>query len=150
MTFEGLQVGAKTEQEYLASKEPKTQESWKADLQAMSQLYTQALSQNAKGLKVAAGPAAAPGPYAVRANVNFIEPGIFTAIYNAPSVVKATIRIADAQGVVLDEINITTKVAPGSIMGVPTNVSTGERLRKCAELLGRISAQYLAQRTSGK
>src|SRR5688500_13650123 len=101
VTYNGLRVGKKSEQQYLSEKEQKKQYSWKADQAALSQSFAASLGAAAKGLQVTAGAPAAPGPFVVRTNVGFIEPGVFTMVFNLPSEVRMTIQVLDPQGAVL-------------------------------------------------
>ncbi|MCS6915353.1 MAG: hypothetical protein RMK29_21660 [Myxococcales bacterium] len=148
--FEGLMVGKKTEEAYLADKKPEQQESWKSDLAAMQQIFSSTLVEQAKGLQVVAGAPEQGGPYLIKPAVTFIEPGVFTAMFNIPSQVHMTLQVADPQGAVVDEIRMKVSVAPGNIMGVPTMVSVGERLRECAKRLAKLTAMYLRQRAGVK
>jgi hypothetical protein len=150
--FDGLKVGKKTEQEYLAdhAKDAQFEAKWKGDQASIDQAFSSTLAAQAKGLQVAPGAPAAPGPYVVRPIVTFIEPGVFTMVFNLPSEVRMTLQVVDSAGAVVDEITMKRSVSPGSIMGVPTNVSVGERLRECGRLLGSLAAQYLRARTGVK
>lgn len=148
--FEGLMVGKKTEEAYLAEKKPEQQASWKADQAAMDQVFSSTLVSQARGLQIAAGAPEQGGPYLIKPAVTFIEPGVFTAVFNMPSQVHMTVQITDPQGAVADEIRMKVSVASGNIMGVPTMVSVGERLRECAKRLGTLTARYLRQRAGLK
>lgn len=150
--FDGLMVGKKSEAEYLAShaKDAQFEGKWKGDQASIDQAFSSTLAAEAKGLQVAAGAPAAPGPYVLRPHVTFIEPGVFTMVFNIPSEVQMTLQVVDAAGAVVDEITMKRSVAPGNIMGVPVNVSVGERLRECGKQLGAIAARYLRDRTGLK
>lgn len=150
IAYEGLKVGGKAEADYLAEKKPEQVEAWRADLGKLNQAFADTLVKEGKGLAIAVGPAAAPGPYSVKPMVSFIEPGVWAAVVNIPSEVRMTLRIVDAQGAVVDEVATSVKYATGNIMGVPVNVSVTERLNECGKILGESAAKYLKLRANVK
>jgi uncharacterized lipoprotein YmbA len=140
--FESMKVGSKTEAEYLAGKDGKQQESWKADLASMTQLFADNLARQAKGVQITAGSA---GPLVVRPIVTMIEVGNFNGVFNIPTDVMVTLQIVDDKGTVLDDINYKITVAADLI-----RPSVGQRLRTAAELAAARAASYIQTRAGGK
>lgn len=140
--FESMKVGKKTEAEYLAEKDGKQQESWKADLASMTQLFTDNLAKQTKGIQITAGSA---GPLVIRPVVTMIEVGNFNGVFNIPTEVMVTMQIVDDKGAVLDDINFKVVVAADLY-----RPSVGQRLRIAAEQAAARAASYLQARASGK
>ena len=136
--FDTLQVGGKTEAEYLAGKDPKQLESWAGDKAEMSNLFASELAANATGLTIAP-----PGPTSaiVRPSCSFVEPGNYNSFVNISTEVRLVLQILDASGQVQDEIETHTSV-PASIF----NPASGGRMRTAAKSLGKNIATYLAVR----
>ncbi|MFO0579183.1 MAG: hypothetical protein U1A78_34720 [Polyangia bacterium] len=148
ISYDGLRVGEKTEADYLADKEPAKQEAWRSDLVQVNQSFQEALLKDTTGLKIAAGPAAAPGPFVIKPHVTWAEPGLYAAVYNKPSAMDLSVQIADAQGAIVDEFKAHVVVPIQSVMNVPTNPSVTDRFKECGQKLGSIAARYLKTRTA--
>lgn len=148
ISYEGLRVGEKTETDYLADKDEAKKEAWRSDLVVVNQHFQASLTGAAAGLKIAAGPPAAPGPFVIKPHVTWAEPGIYTAVYNKPSALDLTVQIADAQGAIVDEFKARAVVPIQTVMNVPTNPSVTDRFKDCGKKLGEIAANYLKARTA--
>jgi hypothetical protein len=140
--YEGLMVGQMTEADYLAKKEPQSQSSFQGDKEGMAQVFMDQLAATRGGLNIAGGTQAPPSGFFVRPTVNFIEPGSFNGFVNFPSEARMDVQLIDAQGALIDEIVVRTRVA--SDISAP---SSGQRLRMAAERLGHLVSRYLRVRT---
>jgi hypothetical protein len=141
--FTGYLVGGKTEAEYLSAKEPDTQSSFQADKASINEFFTEVLTAKAShaGLQIvkATGPQSAP--FQIRPSLVWLEPGYYVGVSARPAELKMIVRLTDANGTVLDEIE-EHETAGG--------MATGERLRRAAEKLGDTAAAYLMSRVGMK
>lgn len=136
-TFQGLMVGDKPEAAYLAQKDPTAQGSFLEDKQGMVAAFSEGFDAEKGALRLAL-----PGEaFVVRTNVAFLEPGYYAGIVSSPSRVRADVKLLDAQGQLLDAITVEA-VGPASAL----TASSGQRLRRAAELVGRLAAAYLKER----
>ncbi len=145
--YTGLIVGEKSEAEYLASKDEETRTSWVGDKGGIDTEFGKVLMEKASGAGINVVKATGPGdaPFMIRPKVEFIEPGIYTYVFNKASQVRMKIQITTPDGKVLDEIAIKHGT-PASI----TNPAVGNRLRDDGEGLGAITAGYLKFRSTGE
>lgn len=141
--YAGLTVGEKTEQGYLAEKDEETRASWAGDKQGIDDEFTKVLIERAGGSGIevvkATGPDAAP--FMIKPKVEFIEPGIYTYVFNKSSLVRMKVQITTPDGKVLDEF-VIKHGTPASL----TNPAVGNRLRDDGEALGALTARYLESR----
>jgi hypothetical protein len=154
--YAGLHIGDKSEAEYLAGKTDKQSDSFAADKKALADEFAAALiAQAAKeGITVvlATGPASAP--FQIRPRVQFIEPGFFVGVASGSSQVVMDLKITAPDGRVIDQIEVahSSNSASGVSIGgfqIPTDPSSGGRLRKDGKGIGEIVAKYLAFRVGG-
>jgi hypothetical protein len=145
--YTGLIVGEKSEAEYLASKDEETRASWAGDKSGIDTEFGKVLGEKAQGTGISVVKATGPGdaPFMIRPKVEFIEPGIYTYVFNKASQVRMKVQITTPDGKVIDEIAIKHGT-PASI----TNPAVGNRLRDDGEALGAIMAQYLQFRVTGQ
>lgn len=145
--YTGLIVGEKSEAEYLASKDEETRASWAGDKSGIDTEFGKVLMEKATATGINVVKATGPGdaPFMIRPKVEFIEPGIYTYVYNKASLVRMKVQITTPDGKVIDEIAIRHGT-PASI----TNPAVGNRLRDDGEALGAITAQYLQVRVTGQ
>jgi hypothetical protein len=145
--YTGLIVGEKSEAEYLASKDEETRASWAGDKSGIDTEFGKVLGEKAQGTGISVVKATGPGdaPFMIRPKVEFIEPGIYTYVFNKASQVRMKVQITTPDGKVIDEIAIK-HATPASI----TNPAVGNRLRDDGEALGAIMAQYLQFRVTGQ
>jgi hypothetical protein len=140
--FTGLTVGEKSEAEYQAGKSPDQQASFEGDKAGMNETFFKVLVSKAHdaGIEVvpATGPASAP--FQIHPLVPAVEPGYYAAVAAAPGRVRMIVRLTDAQGTTLDQIEMEQKGG---------DFSTGGRLRVAAGKLGGSLAEYLAARAAG-
>ena len=141
-----LIVGEKSEAEYLASKDEESRGSWAGDKGGIDTEFGKRLMEKATEAGINVVKATGPGdaPFMIRPHVEFIEPGIFTYVYNKPSQVRMKVQITTPDGKVIDEIAIKHGT-PASL----TNPAVGNRLRDDGEGLGVIMASYLKFRVTG-
>lgn len=102
----------------------------------------QGLQKRMGGVTIGEGAAPAGG---VQINVVYLEweEGVFTAVFNVPSKIKARIQfIKDGQ--IVDEIETTHQEAATMYMPAPQ-----QRLFRCGEVLGERGGQYVQQATGG-
>ena len=87
--------------------------------------------------------AVAEGPFVIKPNIDFMEPGYYAWIAKSPSTITVNIQISDSAGRLLDEIEITQSWSASVI-----DAASGTRYRKLADVLGRVTAEYLSHRTA--
>lgn len=145
--YTGLTVGEKTEADYLASKDEETRASWAGDKAGIDTEFGKVLSEKATehGINVVKATGPGDAPFMIRPKVEFIEPGIYTYVYNKSSEVRMKVQITTPDGKIVDEISIRHGT-PASI----TNPAVGNRLRDDGEALGAIVAGYLKFRVTGQ
>jgi hypothetical protein len=145
--YSGLIVGEKSEAEYLASKDEETRASWAGDKGGIDTEFGKRLAERATEAGITIVKATGPGdaPFMIRPHVEFIEPGIYTYVYNKASQVRMKVQITTPDGKVIDEIAIHHGT-PASL----TNPAVGNRLRDDGEALGVIAASYLKFRVTGQ
>jgi hypothetical protein len=143
--FTNLQVGDKSEAEWMSEKDAEQKQSWVGDKEGMNAEFVKTLTTSGaeEGVKVATPPATAP--FIVHPKVQFIEPGFFTAFVNKASEVNMVVAVTTPDGNALDEISMTHST-PSSL----TNPASGNRLRDDAEALGSYTAEYLGTRVRGE
>ena len=140
LSFDGLYVGEKTEQQYQAEKSAEQQQSWQTDKVEMAQNFLAELRDRSQGL-VTVGPGA--GKHSVRARVLFIEPGFYAYVAAHPTEVVMRLEVLSPAGAVLDEIEV--RIAVEATLVTP---SSGGRLRQAGRRLGAVAADYLLQRVA--
>jgi hypothetical protein len=143
MRFEQLNVGSKSEPEYLSGKSPEARASWEGDKAALAQQFLSSLMSQAGALQI--GPAMqAPGPgtLIVRPWCQLIEPGHFNGFINIDTQVRVTAQILDPSGRVLDSVDVI-EVSPARM----SNPSSGGRIRETAFGLGARVAHHLHRET---
>lgn len=145
--YTGLTVGEKSEAEYLASKDEETRGKWSGDKSGIDTEFGNVLASKATEAGINVVKATGPGdaPFMIRPKVEFIEPGIYTYVFNKASLVRMKVQITTPDGKVIDEIAIRHGT-PASI----TNPAVGNRLRDDGEALGAITAGYLKLRVTGQ
>ncbi len=142
LSFDGLFVGEKTEQEYQSEKSADQQHSWQTDKVEMAQNFVAELRGQAAGLGLSVS-AGGGGKHIVRARVLFIEPGFYAYVAHHPTEVVLRLQVLTEHGAVLDEIEV--RVAVAATMVSP---SSGGRLREAGRRLGGIAADYLRHRVT--
>ena len=145
--YTGLTVGEKTEADYLASKDEETRASWAGDKTGIDTEFGKVLSEKATehGINIVKATGPGDAPFMIRPKVEFIEPGIYTYVYNKSSEVRMKVQITTPDGKIVDEISIRH--------GTPASITTpavGNRLRDDGEALGAIVAGYLKFRVTGQ
>jgi len=140
--FRGLRVGDGSESDHVAKMDPDQRNSWVADKRAMNERFTGALMSALNEEGYQAKFAGNPAPWVVYANVDYIEPGIFTYFVNIPSEVHMRVRITNAAGTLVDEFSLRHQTEASLV-----NPASGNRLRNDAAQLGEIVADYILHRT---
>lgn len=87
-------------------------------------------------------PPMAAGPFLLRINIDFIEPGNFNGFFNIDTTVRATVSVFGPQGEPLGQNALAVVVR--SSLGNP---STGGRMREAGEHLGEQLGHYILRRT---
>lgn len=139
-TFNNLMVAKKTEAEYLAEKKPETQQSFQNDKLGYIGGFMGGLQGNRGALDVA-GPEALTGRFAIRSNVEFLEPGNFNGFVNIATEMRTKIMITDPNQQPVDEIEIRC-VVPADLY----RPAIGMRITECGRITGNWAARYLKQR----
>ena len=143
----GIQVGDKTEDAWLAEKKPEQVESYKKDKDDTANAIAKKLTENKSGLafsQVPPGTPAAGDTFLVKPIITFLEPGIFTAVFNIATTVRMSAQVLDKSGTVVDEIAFTAS-QPADLY----HPATGPRMVNCGEELGEQLVKYLQSRTTG-
>ncbi|WP_437333187.1 hypothetical protein [Sorangium sp. So ce394] len=146
MAFLGTTVGDISEADWMADKDAEQRQSWQEDKSAINEQFTEALMAEtaSEDAVVVRAVSAGDAPFFIRANVTSYEPGIFTGVFNRPTVIKATVQLTDPAGTVLDEVLLET-AAPASLF----NPSSGGRARQAAKELGKLTGMYVLHRVRG-
>ncbi len=154
--YAGLMIGRKPEPVYLAGKDTQQQLSFQEDKAALNQNFLANLLGASREFGIEVVPATGPAdaPFLIKPAVGFIEPGFYGGIVHEPSEVRMDVKIITPDGRLVDEIELTHGTSPASgfkVGGIsmPSNPSSGGRLRKDGEALGRILAEYLQARVNG-
>jgi hypothetical protein len=155
--YTGLMIGRKPEPVYLGEKEPQQRASFLEDKAALNDRFLAVLQQKAREGNVEVVPATGPGdaPFMIKPHVDFVEPGYYAGVAGAPSMVHMSVRIMAPDGRVLDEIELAHGTDPRSGVriggfAIPSNPSSGGRLRKDGEAMGEIVGAYLLTRVVGR
>jgi hypothetical protein len=151
--YAGLKIVDKTEAEYLGGKEPKQAESLREDKVALDAKFLEHLQAKARegGIEVVAATGPGDAPFVLRPAVSYIDPGFYVGLAGAPSMVHLNVKIAGADGRVLDEIELAHGTDPSSGVSIagaslPAKASSGGRLQKDGEELGKLVALYVMAR----
>jgi len=146
--YTGLIVGEKNEADYLAEKDEETRGKWAGDKGAIDSNFFTVLSARSAsegGINVVKATGPGDAPFMIRPHVEFIEPGLYSFVYNKPSMVRMKVQITTPDGRVIDEIQI--QHGSPATMGSP---AVGNRLRQDGNALGVIMAAYLRFRVRGE
>jgi hypothetical protein len=138
-TYEQLHVGQYTEEQYLATKEPDTQATFKGDKAGMIDEYMKGFADEKEALHQEMTPG--QGQFVVRPNITYIEPGYYAAVTAQATEVMADVKVFDGNGTLLDEFTIKTYASADLY-----HPSSGQRMRNAAEDLGKLTAKYLKKR----
>jgi len=145
IAYDSLQVGKKTEADYLFTKSPETQKRWEQDKRAIDREFHHTLitQANERGVRVqTALPAGEPDAFVIRPVISVIEPGFFAGPAMHASEVLLTVQILTPDGRLLDEIDLESET-----MGSIVHPTTRSRFESDAEKLGEAVAEYLDTRT---
>jgi hypothetical protein len=155
--YTGLMIGNKPEPVYLGEKDPQQRASFLEDKAALNDRFLELLRARAREGNVEVVPATGPAdaPFMIKPHVGFIEPGFYAGVAGARSMVQMNVRILAPDGRVLDEIELTHGTDPRSGVSIggfaiPSNPSSGGRLRKDGEALGGLVGAYVLTRVVGR
>jgi hypothetical protein len=139
--FAGLQIGDKSEAEYLSGKTADQQVSFNTDKAALNAEYLRELAQVADEAGIRVVPATGPdsAPFLIHPFVGWIEPGYNVVVRSMPSEVRMLVRITAPDGRVLDEIALKSN---------SSDYASGSRLRRDGGHLGKTTAEYLKTRVA--
>ena len=143
-TFNQLEVGKKTEGDYLAGKTSEQQQSFQNDKNAFGGGFTTGVQKGRATLDIA-GPDQLAGRFVVHSNVTFLEPGNFNGFINLATQMRTHVVITDPSNAPIDEIDVHCVV--GADIYHPT---VGARVSECGRLTGNYAARYLRQRVGVK
>ncbi|MGH7281648.1 MAG: hypothetical protein ACRELY_09015 [Polyangiaceae bacterium] len=138
VSFDGLSVGGKSEQEWQADKDSASQASWQADKAAMASEFSAAFDEEREGVARITTP---QGDFTIKPHVTWLEPGFNALVASHPTEVKIDVQIVDAKGALVDEFTIDA-----AIQATISNEALGTRLREAGKYLGKITAKYVKQR----
>jgi len=144
ISYEGLQVGKKTEDDYLFTKSEKTKAAWQADKHVIDREFSRTLVKNAAetGIHVDVWRPVVPSShYVIQPKVYFVEPGFFAGPAMHASEVMMTVVITTREGLVLDEVELDAKT-----MGSIAHPTTRSRFESDGEKLAEALAEYLETR----
>jgi hypothetical protein len=139
-TFNNLMVARKSEAEYLADKKPETQQSFQNDKLAFLAGFQSGI-QGQRGPLDVQGPEALTGRFAIRSNVEFLEPGNFNGFVNVATEMRTKVTITDPNQQVVDEIEIKCYV-PADLY----RPAIGMRITECGRITGNYTGRYLKHR----
>ncbi len=134
--YSRLQVGELTEAAYLATKDDGQRESFEVDKTDSETRFAEAFEAGAKGagLRVVDVEEAA---FVAHVHLDFFEPGYYAFVASAPAKARYLVRIERADGTTLDTLELEAEVE---------GLSSGERMRTLAGILGDALARYLVTR----
>ena len=141
LSYQGLMVGDKTEDEYLDGKSEATISGFEVDKSESIDFFEARLKIGLKriGVRTARGPG--PGVFVIRPHVTDYEPGSFNGFFNLPTTVKMRVRFLAPQGKLLDEVDFS-----GVIAADLYHPSSGQRMRDALANLGAQIGAYLKTR----
>jgi hypothetical protein len=141
--WEQLRVGEKSEAEYLGGKSPEQQQSFQSDKKMFEQRFVEALTSEARGVQFVPAPPGDGAAFTVRPLVTFFEPGFYVGVARRDSEAELTVQVFSPDGKLVDEIAIHSRIA-----ATLTSPSSGDRMRKCGDDLGGVTASYLSKRVN--
>lgn len=134
VSLEGMRVGTKSENEWIADKDAETKSKWDGDKVAMSDEFARGFDDAHDALQMA--PAGA-GAFTVRAHYVHYEPGYYVGVSSGNAEIQAIVDIVDPNGTTVDEFQVRAKAG---------GLAAGARARHCAHEIGVTSAKYLQKR----
>lgn len=143
MHWEQLRIGGKSEAEYLSGKDPEQQASFQSDKKSFEERFVTALTSRSEGIQYVPAPPGEGNLYIVRPMVTFFEPGFYVGVAHRDSEADITVQVFAPDGKIVDEITIHSYVA-----ATMTSPSSGDRMRKCGDDLGAVSAKYIKTRVT--
>ena len=138
VSFDGLSVGGKSEQEWQAEKDSAQQASWQADKAALASEFSAAFDESREGVARMTTP---PGDFTITPHVVWLEPGFNALVASHPTEVKIDVQIVDAKGALVDEFTVDA-----AIQATISNEALGSRLREAGKYLGKVTAKYMKER----
>lgn len=133
-SYDGLHVGQKTVEEYLADKSPNKQASFIDEEHQTEKFFRGAFTSGTGGIHTGI---ATPNAYKIQVHVVYIEPGYYVGFAQKAGELRATIHVLDPSGAVVDDLVMTR--SSGAI-------SVGERLHDMGDSMGEATADYLRVR----
>ena len=134
VALDGLRVGNKSEEEWMAEKGAETRDSWDGDKLAMNDEFATGFVSAKDDLGMSSSPA---GAFTVKAHILRYEPGFYVGVASGKASLDAAIQVLDQGGTVVDEFQVTASAG---------GMSAGERSRQCARILGATAAKYVLDR----
>lgn len=143
--WDQLRIGGKTEAEYLGGKDAEQAASFQSDKRSFEEKFVGALTSRSEGIQYVPAPPGEAGAFIVRPIVTFFEPGFYVGVAHRDSEADITVQIFSPDGKIVDEITIHSYVA-----ATMTSPSSGDRMRKCGDDLGAVTAKYMTKRVTGQ
>ncbi len=143
MHWEQLRIGGKTEAEYIGGKDAEQAASFQADKRTFEERFVGALTSQTNGAQYVPAPPGEGSLYIVRPIVTFFEPGFYVGVAARDSEADITVQIFAPDGKPVDEVTIHTRIA-----ATMTSPSSGDRMRKCGDDLGGVTAKYISLRVA--
>jgi hypothetical protein len=138
IVMDGLIVGEKPEQAWLADRDAEQRAAWVEDKKELDSGFRIKLveAMQEHGMQIVP-----QGPFQLWPRIEYVEPGFYAAIAASASETRMRLRITTAAGQVVDEI--TVKSSTGGSLTCP---SISCRLSTDAENLAEYVAEYIAIR----
>ena len=141
VSFDGLSVGGKSEQEWQAEKDSAAQASWQADKGSLASEFSAAFDEERESVSRITTP---PGDFVIKPHVTWLEPGFNAVVASHPTEVKLDVQILDAKNQLVDEFTVDA-----TIQASISNEALGTRLREAGKYLGKVTAKYVKKRIGG-
>jgi hypothetical protein len=138
--YDGLTVGDKPEQAYLAEKDAKTQEGFQGDKVGMNEKFAERLTARPGAIQLGA-----QGGWIIRPVIYKVEPGSFNGFVNIPTTVRMHLQLVDSAGQVLDEVDLH-----GTVGADIYHPSAGQRMRDATMQIADQASRYINFRVNGQ
>jgi len=146
MRFDGVVVGASTEEEFLLGADAQQVAAWQALKDDINAKFFQSVAEHAAGVNIAAA-ATSTDTYFIRTVCRYINPGHWGGGTFHEAELRVGVQIVTPDGQVIDEIGTGSQVGVSSIDWLGGFDRMARRLRKAGSRLGAVVARYLHERT---
>lgn len=139
-SYQDVIVGKDSEAAHLADKSDEQRVKWDEDKDSIADYFRRGVEQTSK-----AEISSTEEDYLIKAHVESMEPGIYTAFFNRPAALTIGVSIVDRQGYVVDEVEVN-----GSAGSTAFNPTATQRFRESARQAGRAFGKFLNTRIKGE